>query len=56
MSLIAWSVSVTFGSSNPELKSYIHDVVGKMKHDVYNRVWKAITSMESDAEVAKYMF
>lgn len=47
MSWIAWCVSISLGGSNLEAKKYIRDVVGNINHDVYNRVWKAVTSMES---------
>ena len=49
MSLIARSCAATLSGSNPEAKPYIREVVGGIDHDVYNRVWKAITSMESRA-------
>lgn len=49
MSWIAWAVSVSLGGSSPESKKYIREAVESIDHDVYNRVWKAITSMESRA-------
>lgn len=47
MRWIAWSAAAALGGSNPAVKAYIRDVVGSMNHDAYNRVWKAVTSMES---------
>ncbi len=49
MSWIAWCISVGMGKFSPESKPYIREVVGNINHDVYNRTWKAVTSMESRA-------
>lgn len=46
MGLLAWSISVALGH-NTETKQYIRKAVETMSHDVYNRTWKAVTSMES---------
>lgn len=46
MSWIAWSIALMLGTSTAA-KEYIKEVVGSMNHDYFNRVWKAITSMES---------
>jgi len=53
MSWIAWSISVGMGSFNPEAKPYVREVVGNINHDVFNRVWKAVTSMESREGLAE---
>lgn len=53
MSLIAWSLCFSLGKWNPDGKPYIKDVVGSMDHDVFNRVWKAVTSMESRGGLSK---
>jgi len=47
MSWIAWSISAGMGNFSTEAKPYIREVVGNIKHDVFNRVWKAVTNMES---------
>ncbi len=47
MSWIAWCASLPLGGANLEAKKYIREVVGNLNHDEYNRVWKAVTSMES---------
>ena len=52
MSWIAWSLGVFLGS-NQEAKEYIKDAVGSLNHDNFNRVWKAVTSMESRSELSK---
>lgn len=46
MSWIAWSMGAALGK-NPDTKKYIKEVVGALNHDYFNRVWKAVTSMES---------
>lgn len=51
MRWIAWCISMGLGGSSLEAKSYIRDVVGNIDHDVFNRVWKAVTSMESREEL-----
>lgn len=48
MSWLAWSISIALGS-RPETKAYIRETVGSLNHDAFNRVWKAVTSMESRA-------
>lgn len=53
MSWIAWSISLGMGNFNPESKPYVRKVVGSLKHDVFNRVWKAVTSMESKDGLAR---
>lgn len=53
MSWIAWSISVGMGSFNPEAKAYVRKVVGSLDHDAFNRVWKAVTSMESRDGLSK---
>lgn len=47
MSWIAWSISIGMGNFNPEAKLYVRKVVGSLNHNAFNRVWKAVTSMES---------
>lgn len=47
MRAIAWSIAAGMGRFSPEVKPYIRDVVGRMDHDAFNRLWKAATSMES---------
>lgn len=47
MRWIAWSISMSMGNFNPEAKPYVRKVVGSLNHDAFNRVWKAVTSMES---------
>lgn len=51
MGWIAWSIAAALGSSK-ETRAYIKDVVGSMDHDGFNRVWKAVTSMESRSGLA----
>lgn len=51
MSWIAWSISIL--GSTPEIKAYIREVVGSIDHDVYNRIWKSVTSMESREGLAR---
>lgn len=53
MSWIAWSISAGMGNFNPEAKPYIRRVVGSLNHDAFNRVWKAVTSMESRDGLSK---
>lgn len=53
MSWIAWSVSMSMGSFSPEAKPYIRKVVGNLNHEAFNRVWKAVTSMESRDGLSK---
>lgn len=52
MRWIVWIASRSLGGKNTEAREYIRSAMGSMKHDVYNRVWKAITSMESRAGLA----
>lgn len=52
MRWIAWSMGIALGS-NPETKKYIKDVVGSINHDCFNRVWRAVTSMESRLGLTK---
>ncbi|MFR6291820.1 MAG: alpha/beta fold hydrolase, partial [Peptococcaceae bacterium] len=52
MSWIAWSMGIALGT-NPTTKEYIKEVVGSINHDDFNRVWKAVTSMESRSELSK---
>lgn len=47
MNWTARASAMVLGRSDLEAEAYIRDVVGNINHDVYNRVWKAITSMES---------
>lgn len=49
MRWIAWCSALALGNKDPETRSYIREVVGNLDHDIYNRVWKAVTSMESRA-------
>lgn len=53
MSWLAWSISVCMGNFNPQSRAYVRQVVGSIDHDVFNRVWKAATSMESRDGLAK---
>lgn len=53
MSWIAWSISMGMGNFNPEAKLYVRKVAGSLDHDVFNRVWKAVTSMESRDGLSK---
>lgn len=53
MSWIAWSISMGMGNFNPAAKPYVRKVVGSLNHDVFNRVWKAVTSMESRDGLSK---
>ncbi len=52
MNWIAWSMGIALGT-NPTTKEYIKEVVGSINHDDFNRVWKAVTSMESRSELSK---
>ena len=47
MSWIAWSLAAVLGQFNPEAKQYMRQVVSAWDHDAFNRVWRAVTSMES---------
>lgn len=47
MSWLAWCMAPMYGKYNPQMKAYIKEVVGGMDHSAFNRVWKAVTSMES---------
>lgn len=47
MSWIAYSLCSVLSRNNSETKVYIKDVVSSLDHDSFNRVWKAVTSMES---------
>lgn len=49
MSWIAWSMCIPLGKFNPESKAYIKEVVSALNHNSFNRLWKAITRMESRA-------
>lgn len=53
MSWIAWSVSIGMGNFNPEAKPYVRKVVASLNHNAFNRVWKAVTSMESREGLSK---
>lgn len=53
MSFLGWSMCFILKNPNPESKAYIKDVVGNMNHNDFNRVWKAITSMESRDGLSK---
>jgi Predicted hydrolases or acyltransferases (alpha/beta hydrolase superfamily) len=53
MSWIAWISAEAFSNSNPKQKEYIYNVINGINHDVYNRVWKAITSMDSREGLGK---
>lgn len=53
MSWIAFSISVSIGNLSPEVKEYVRKAVGSLNHDVFNRVWKAVTSMESRDGLSK---
>lgn len=53
MSWIAWSISIGMGNFNPEAKVYVRKAVGSLNHDAFNRVWKAVTSMESRKGLSK---
>lgn len=53
MNWIAWSISMGMGNFNPEAKPYVRKVVGRLNHDVFNRVWKAVTSMKSRDGLSK---
>lgn len=52
MSLIAWVMSISLGKFNPTSKTYIKDVVSSLDHNAFNRIWKAVTCMESRAGLA----
>jgi len=52
MSWIAECMCMSLGKFNPEVKAYIRDVVGSLDHNAFNRVWKAVTSMESRQELS----
>ena len=43
----AWCIAAALGGSSPAARAYIRQVVSAMDHDVFNRVWKAATTMES---------
>jgi pimeloyl-ACP methyl ester carboxylesterase len=47
ISWIAWSISVAMGSYNRADRPYIKEVVKGMGYSVFNRSWKAVTTMES---------
>lgn len=47
MGLISWSMCLAFDSKNPEIKRYIKDAAGSLRHDTFYQVWLAVTSMES---------
>lgn len=47
MSRIAWSMCIILGKFNTKSKAYIKDTVSALNHDSFNRVWKAVTCMES---------
>ena len=49
MSWLAWCEAAAMGRFCPAAKPYIREVVGNINHDVFNRVWCAITKMESRA-------
>lgn len=51
MSWLAWCMAPMYGKYNPQMKAYIKEVVGGMDHSAFNRVWKAVTSMESRSEL-----
>ncbi|MFV0362434.1 MAG: alpha/beta fold hydrolase [Suipraeoptans sp.] len=53
MSWIAWSLSIGMGNFNSESKLYVRKVVGSLNHDAFNRVWKAVTNMESRDGLSK---
>lgn len=53
MRFIAWSIAAGMGNFSPDAKPYIREVVSGMDHDVFNRVWKAVTSMESMNQLHK---
>lgn len=53
MSWIAWSISKGMGNFSPEAQPYVRQVVGNLNHDNFNRVWKAVTSMESKDGLSK---
>lgn len=46
MRWIAWCMCIALGT-NPQTKKYIKEVVSAINHDSFNRIWKAVTSMES---------
>lgn len=45
----AWCLGAVLGRFNPEVGVYARQVMGAMDHDSFNRVWRAVTSMESRA-------
>ena len=47
MSWIAWSMVVGMGKFNRAARPYIRETVGNINHDVFNRVWRSVLSMES---------
>lgn len=47
MTWIARGMSAGIGNLNPKTKEYIEEVVSNLDHDSFNRVWEAVTSMES---------
>ncbi|MDL2318018.1 alpha/beta fold hydrolase [Eubacteriales bacterium OttesenSCG-928-A19] len=49
MRWIAWGISVGMGSYNRKARPYIRQAVQSMSHDVYNRAWRAVSTMESRA-------
>jgi 3-oxoadipate enol-lactonase len=53
MKWLAWSIGISLARKNAAAKAYIQDVVGSLDHDAFNRVWKAITSMESRAGLSQ---
>ena len=53
MNLIAWSISIGMGNFNSSARIYIRNTVKSMNHNIYNRTWKAVTTMESRADLNK---
>lgn len=53
MSWIAWCMSVGLGPFNRASRPYIREVTSNINHDIYNRLWKAVSSMESRDGLSK---
>lgn len=51
MRFLAWTMGIALGSDK-KTKKYIMDAVGSRNHSEFNRVWKAVTSMESRSGLA----
>lgn len=47
ISWVAWSMCAILGKNNVRARAYIKQTVGTLDRDTFNRVWRAVTSMES---------